>query len=106
VFTTVPQGRTFYYRVSRGDSLATIASRYAVTVGDLRRWNSLGASSGVSAGQKLRVTSDLAPAATGAKRAGGKRSTTASAKPKAKNIKPTRSTPAAPTAKAKATVGG
>jgi membrane-bound lytic murein transglycosylase D len=106
VFTTVPQGRTFYYRVSRGDSLATIASRYAVTVGDLRRWNSLGASSGVSAGQKLRVTSDLAPAATGAKRAGGKRSTTASVKPKAKNIKPTRSTPAAPTAKAKATVGG
>src|SRR5262249_25503406 len=63
VFTTVPQGRTFYYRVNRGDTLANIASRYAVTTQDLRRWNHLGQNS-VSVGQRLRVTSDLAPNST------------------------------------------
>ncbi len=61
VFTTVPQGRTFYYRVNRGDTLAGIASRYAVTVADLRRWNGLAATGTVTTGQRLRITSDLAP---------------------------------------------
>jgi membrane-bound lytic murein transglycosylase D len=41
VFTTVPQGRTFYYRVKRGDTLARIASRYDVSAQDIRRWNRL-----------------------------------------------------------------
>ena len=37
VFTTVPAGRTFYYTVRRGDTLARIASRYGVTVQETQR---------------------------------------------------------------------
>ncbi|MFI4888357.1 MAG: transglycosylase SLT domain-containing protein [Burkholderiales bacterium] len=61
VFTTVPAGRTFFYAVRRGDTLTAIAGRYGVTRQDLRRWNHL-ARDNVHAGQKLRVTSDVAPA--------------------------------------------
>ena len=46
VFTTVPQGRTFYYKVKRGDTLAGIAGRYAVSPADLKRWNGLAQGSG------------------------------------------------------------
>jgi membrane-bound lytic murein transglycosylase D len=63
VFTTVPSGRTFYYTVRRGDTLARIAGRYGVTNADLRRWNGLTAEQ-VKVGQQLRVTSDVAPART------------------------------------------
>jgi len=62
VFTTVPINRTFYYAVRRGDTLTDIAARYGVTIADLRHWNHLTHDS-VRAGQKLRVTSDVAPAA-------------------------------------------
>jgi membrane-bound lytic murein transglycosylase D len=107
VFTTVPQGRTFYYRVNRGDTLAGIASRYAITVADLRRWNGHAATGAVKAGQQLRITSDLAPSAARSKRAAGKRATTVSVKPKAKSVKPAAKTgTSAPTAKAKGTAGG
>jgi membrane-bound lytic murein transglycosylase D len=41
VFTAAPQGRTFYYRVRRGDSLSSIAARYSVSMQDLRRWNGM-----------------------------------------------------------------
>jgi membrane-bound lytic murein transglycosylase D len=68
VFTTVPQGRTFYYRVKRGETLAGIATHYAVSPADLKRWNGL-ATNSVVAGQALRITSDFAPAADRAKRA-------------------------------------
>jgi membrane-bound lytic murein transglycosylase D len=70
VFTTVPQGRTFYYRVNRGDTLAGIAARYAVTAQDLRRWNNL-TQNALTAGQQLRITSDLAPNAAKGKRSSG-----------------------------------
>jgi membrane-bound lytic murein transglycosylase D len=70
VFTTVPQGRTFYYRVNRGDTLAGIAARYGVTTADLRRWNNLNQNA-VTVGLQLRVTSDLAPNAATSKRAAG-----------------------------------
>ena len=66
----MPQGRTFYYRVKRGDTLAGIAARYAVSPADLKRWNGLTQDT-VAAGQTLRITSDLAPAAGKAKRAAG-----------------------------------
>jgi len=74
VFTTVPQGRTFYYRVKRGDTLPQIANRYDVTVADLRRWNGLTQAS-LTAGQSLRITSDRAPNAANAKRATGRKGT-------------------------------
>jgi membrane-bound lytic murein transglycosylase D len=108
VFTTVPQGRTFYYRVNRGDTLGAIASRYAVTTADLRRWNAIPANGSVTAGQKLRVTSDLAPITTRLKRsAAAKKPTTVSSKAKAKSAKPAaKAGRGAPTAKAKAVAGG
>ena len=87
VFTSVPQGRTFYYRVNRSDTLAGIASRYAVTVADLRRWNGLASTGMVTTGQQLRITSDLAPSAARTKRATGKRQTAVSTKPR--STKPT-----------------
>jgi membrane-bound lytic murein transglycosylase D len=83
VFTTVPQGRTFYYRVNRGDTLARIASRYDVSTQDIRRWNGLTQNT-VTAGQRLRITSELAPNAGKAKRAGGKRVLSTQAKPTSK----------------------
>jgi len=60
VFTTVPQGRTFYYRVNRGDTLQSVAAQYSVSAQDLRRWNNLTHAS-LQAGQQLRITSDRAP---------------------------------------------
>lgn len=71
VFTTVPLGRTFYYRVGRGESVRTIATRYDVSAEDVRRWNRLG-SGDVKTGQRLRITSDRAPQAAVAKRGNGK----------------------------------
>ena len=78
VFTTVPQGRTFYYRVNRGDTLAHIASRYDVSVQDIRRWNGL-AQATVTPGQSLRITSDRAPNVAKAKRATGRKATASAA---------------------------
>jgi membrane-bound lytic murein transglycosylase D len=107
VFTTVPQGRTFYYRVNRGDTLTGIAARYAVSAQDLRRWNGLAPSAGVAAGQALRITSDLAPNAGKTKRAAGKKQPTVTVKPRPAAAKPAaRAGTGAPTAKAKATAGG
>jgi membrane-bound lytic murein transglycosylase D len=80
VFTTVPQGRTFFYKVQRGDTLPAIAGRYGVTAQDIRGWNSL-ASNSVKAGQALRITSDLAPNVARAKRASGKPVVATRAKP-------------------------
>lgn len=71
VFTTVPLGRTFYYRVGRGDTLRAIATRYDVSTDDIRHWNHIGASE-VKLGQRLRITSDRAPQAAVAKRGNGK----------------------------------
>lgn len=70
VFTTVPAGRTFFYTARRGDTLTAIAARYGVTTEDLRRWNRL-AANGVRTGQKLRVTSDVAPVRTARARGAG-----------------------------------
>jgi membrane-bound lytic murein transglycosylase D len=114
VFTTVPQGRTFYYRVNRGDTLAGIAARYAVTEQDLRRWNAV-APRGITAGQTLRITSDLAPNAGKGKRAAGKKAppatVKANARTKTKATSKTANPPAkaggsSPSAKAGAAAGG
>jgi membrane-bound lytic murein transglycosylase D len=108
VFTTVPQGRTFYYRVNRGDTLAGIAARYAVSGQDLRRWNGVSQGGGVKVGQMLRITSDLAPNMGKAKRAAGKKvSTPSSAKAKPKTMRPaTKAANGSTTAKARVAAGG
>jgi membrane-bound lytic murein transglycosylase D len=62
VFTSVPSGRTFYYVVKRGDTMHAIASRYGVTVSDIKQWNGL-VHERLRAGTRLRVTSDVVPVA-------------------------------------------
>jgi len=49
-----------YHTVRRGETLGGIAQRYRVSVGALREWNGLGASSLIRAGQRLRVTGRVA----------------------------------------------
>jgi membrane-bound lytic murein transglycosylase D len=85
VFTTVPSSRSFYHRVRRGETLQSIAARYEVTPQDLKSWNK---SSGTSlvAGQRLRVVSDVAPAAgKKSKRSRQVRATTAKTGSKSKH---------------------
>jgi len=66
VFTSVPSGRTFYYRVRRGDSLAGIATRYGVSAQDVRHWNNM-TQNQVAVGQRLRIVADVAPTVRGGK---------------------------------------
>jgi membrane-bound lytic murein transglycosylase D len=80
VFTTVPQGRTFYYRVQRGDTMVSIAKRYSVSAQDIRGWNGL-VQNTVKLGQALRITSDYAPNAAQTRRASGKPTLSTRAKP-------------------------
>ena len=97
VFTTVPQGRTFYYRVNRGDTMASIATRYAVSAQDIRGWNGL-VQNALKPGQQLRITSDLAPNAGKAKRPTGNRILSTRAKrpaPPINSAKPVADKPAA-----------
>ena len=106
VFTTVPQGRTFYYRVNRGDTLTGIAARNGVTPQDLRQWNGL-TQNAVAVGRMLRITSDSAPSAGKAKRAAVKRASTAAVKSKPRTAKPAaKAGSGSPTAKAGAVAGG
>ncbi len=48
------QTRTKYYKVRRGDNLSTIASKYDVTVSDLKKWNHL-RSSAIGYGKSLKI---------------------------------------------------
>jgi membrane-bound lytic murein transglycosylase D len=59
VFTTVPNSRTFYHRVRKGETFASIASRYDVSAQDLKSWNRQ--ATRIVPGQRLRVVSDAAP---------------------------------------------
>jgi membrane-bound lytic murein transglycosylase D len=87
VFTTVPSGRTVYHRVGKGDTLASIATRYDVTQQDLKSWNG-GLSAKLVTGQKLRVVTDAGPVAgprVSRKKAGPTRAASRPSKPVAKN---------------------
>jgi membrane-bound lytic murein transglycosylase D len=84
VFTAVPSGRTFYYTAAKGDTLQRVAVRYGVTAQELKAWNSLSRETLV-AGQKLRVTSDVAPAAV---KAGTKGKSVAATRGAGKRTKP------------------
>ncbi|OFZ84254.1 MAG: hypothetical protein A2W21_01620 [Betaproteobacteria bacterium RBG_16_66_20] len=50
--------RTLTHTVKAGETLPGIASRYRVSVGDLRRWNKIGR---LSAGQKLTIQTKAGP---------------------------------------------
>lgn len=85
VFTAVPQGRTFFHTVRRGETLGGLAVRYGVTPADLRNWNAL-TQTALRVGQQLRVTSDVVRASSprgksrNAVATGGARSIKATAK--------------------------
>jgi membrane-bound lytic murein transglycosylase D len=53
-----------FHRVRRGETLSGIADEYGVTQRDLRRWNGLGRSGHIRAGQRLRVAPPGRKAAT------------------------------------------
>jgi membrane-bound lytic murein transglycosylase D len=71
VFTTVPSGRTFYHRVRKGETLASIAARYDVSTQDLKGWNG-GRVARIVPGQRLRVVSDAGPVGGKKSKRGGK----------------------------------
>jgi membrane-bound lytic murein transglycosylase D len=50
---------TIQYKVRRGEQLASIASKYDVTVKDIKKWNNL-KSNKVKAGQRLKIKSNQA----------------------------------------------
>lgn len=81
VFTTVPSGRSFYHRVRKGETLASIAARYDVSTQDLKGWNA-GLAAKLAPGQRLHIVSDAGPVrAKKSKR--GRKTQAASAKPAA-----------------------
>jgi membrane-bound lytic murein transglycosylase D len=84
VFTVVPQGRTFYHTVRRGETLGTIAARYRVSTAELREWNGM-SQSAVRVGQQIRVTSDVV--ASTAPRGRSTRNTRSAATGGAKSIR-------------------
>lgn len=48
-------GNTIYHKIKRGETLSTIARKYAVTVSQLRSWNQIKGSN-ITAGKRLRVS--------------------------------------------------
>jgi len=51
--------RPVHYTVRRGDSLSRIASRFSVTVPQLRKWNGLAAGNYLKPGQRLKLYVDV-----------------------------------------------
>lgn len=56
--------RTVTYTVRRGDSLARIAGRFGVKVGDIVRWNNISAEDYLRPGQKLTLRVDVTKQST------------------------------------------
>lgn len=55
---TETAGKTINYQVKRGDSLSSIADKFRISVGDLRRWNQLERGALLRTGQRLTVLLD------------------------------------------------
>jgi membrane-bound lytic murein transglycosylase D len=112
VFTTVPSGRTFYYTVRGGETLARVSAKFGVTPAEIKRWNGL-MHDQVKVGQQLRVTSDVPPARRVARHgkaarsgvaAAGTRGTQSGKEPSRAEVRQTKGVPQAAAARpAKAT---
>ncbi|MBC7748658.1 MAG: LysM peptidoglycan-binding domain-containing protein, partial [Methylotenera sp.] len=48
-------GRTGYYKVKRGDNLTSIASKYGVSISELKKWNNLN-SNALAYGKNLKIS--------------------------------------------------
>jgi membrane-bound lytic murein transglycosylase D len=83
VFTAVPQGRTHYHTVRRGETLSRLASRYGASVAQLREWNGL-TQNAIRVGQQLRVTSDVVSTSS---RSGASRKASATAGAKSVGVR-------------------
>jgi membrane-bound lytic murein transglycosylase D len=59
-----PLTRTRLYTARRGDTLVTIADRFGVSLGQLRRWNNIPAGTRVEPGRRLHVAEPPPPART------------------------------------------
>lgn len=51
--------RNIHYRVRSGDSLARIAQRFNVTIGDIEKWNQISRSNYLQPGQRLKLVVDV-----------------------------------------------
>ena len=51
---TSAKGKTTYHKIRNGETLSTIASKYGVTVNNLKRWNNL-KSTRINAGKTLKI---------------------------------------------------
>ncbi|OFZ97341.1 MAG: hypothetical protein A3H35_13255 [Betaproteobacteria bacterium RIFCSPLOWO2_02_FULL_62_17] len=67
---TRTETRKIMHTVQRGDTLATIASRYKVSIDDLRHWNAIGR---LQAGQKIAIVQQVAVSTWNRKAAPAKR---------------------------------
>jgi membrane-bound lytic murein transglycosylase D len=56
-------GNVIYHKVQRGETLSGIATKYRVTVSDIKRWNNL-KSNMIYVGQKLKIYSSTPPSKT------------------------------------------
>ncbi len=77
-----PLARTRLYTARRGDTLVTIADRFGVSLGQLRRWNNIPSGTRVEPGRRLHVAEPLPPRSSSRRRrtsATGVRHTGASA---------------------------
>lgn len=55
-------GQTIYHKVKKGETLGGIASKYRVSLANLRRWNGLGSKNIIRIGQRLVIYGNGAPA--------------------------------------------
>ncbi|MCU0225936.1 MAG: LysM peptidoglycan-binding domain-containing protein [Acidobacteria bacterium] len=73
------RGPSRTHRVRSGETLGSIAGRYGVSVSSLQRWNGMGRSTKLLAGQKLKVSAPGAAVASSGGSRGGSAATSGSA---------------------------
>ena len=84
-------GKLVRYTVRRGDTLASVADQFGVSVPDLRKWNGLRATSTVNRGLRLRIY----PGGLGAPPTSASAANKPTAKPAAARVKSTAATASA-----------
>ena len=78
-------GNVIYHKVQRGETLSGIATKYRVTVSDIKRWNNL-KSNMIYVGQKLKIYSSTPPSKTSSVTSTNTTNQTSSSSAKTQNI--------------------